>query len=439
MRIAIVAAGFTPAESDKLRRSMAAFRRSGTIHEMGRKLVAGMIANGYAPDFAERCFKQLEGFGEYGFPESHAASFALIVYVSCWLKRYFPDVFLAALLNSQPMGFYAPAQLVRDARDHGVDVRPPDINHSDWDCTLEPCEPPSRHRRLPFAMPTGEGGGHFAVRLGLRQIKGLKESMAARLIAARQDGGAFKSVSDLARRARLDRGTIDRLAQADAFGSVALDRRKASWSALAQAGKPLPLFEQVEDYGAENPVELPRLSLGENVAQDYSSLRLSLKAHPISFFRKELEEKGFLRADQLADRRDGSWASVAGLVLVRQRPGSASGVIFATLEDESGVANVIVWPKTFERHRKTVMAAKLMTVTGRLQKEGQVIHLVSHRLDDQSWRLAALAEGGAFTEATAHADEINRPQADPRTVALYRRVMRGERLEDILPKSRDFH
>ncbi len=439
MRIAIVAAGFTPAESDKLRRSMAAFRRSGTIHEMGRKLVSGMIANGYEPDFAERCFKQLEGFGEYGFPESHAASFALIVYVSCWLKRYFPDVFLAALLNSQPMGFYAPAQLVRDARDHGVEVRPPDINHSDWDCTLEACQPPSSHRRLPFAMPTGEGGGRFAVRLGLRQIKGLKEPMAARLIAARQDGGAFNSVSDLTRRARLDRGTIDRLAQADAFGSVALDRRKASWSALAQAGKPLPLFEQAEDYGAENPVELPRLSLAENVAQDYSSLRLSLKAHPISFFRKEFEEKGFLRADQLADRRDGSWVSIAGLVLVRQRPGSASGVIFATLEDETGVANVIVWPKTFERHRKTVMAAKLLTVTGRLQKEGQVTHLVSHRLDDQSWRLAALAEGGEFTEATAHADEINRPQADPRTVALYRRIMRGERLEDILPKSRDFH
>ena len=439
MRIAIVAAGFSPAEADRLRRSMAAFRRAGTIHEMGMKLKQGMIANGYEPEFAERCFKQLEGFGEYGFPESHAASFALIVYISCWLKRYFPDVFLAALLNAQPMGFYAPAQLVRDARDHGVEVRPPDVNHSDWEATLEPCNGPPPGRRLPFDMPTGEGGGRFAVRLGLRQIKGMKEPMAARLVAARQAEGVFASVAELSRRARLDRGSIDRLAQADAFGSIALDRRKAGWSALAEAGKPLPLFDRLDDYGAEQPVALPALSGGENVAQDYASLRLSLKAHPLSFFRAEFTERGFLRAGQLGEMRDGQWVGVAGLVLVRQRPGSASGVIFATLEDETGVANVIVWPKTFERHRKTVMSARLMTVTGRLQKEGDVIHIVSHRLDDQSWRLAALAGGADFEQALAHADEVNRPQADPRTVALYRKAMQGERLEDILPKSRDFH
>jgi error-prone DNA polymerase len=422
MRIAIVAGGFSPAESDKLRRSMAAFRRSGTIYEMGEKLMRGMIANGYTPDFAERCFKQLEGFGEYGFPESHAASFALIVYVSCWLKHYYPDVFLAALLNAQPMGFYAPAQLVRDAREHGVEVRPPDVNSSDWDCTLEPIR-----------------GDLFAVRLGLRQIKGMREPAAARLIAERQAHGDYSSVAQLTRRAGLDRGTIDRLANADAFGSIALDRRKAGWSALAQAGKPLPLFEQADDYGRETAIALPDLSLGEEVAQDYATLRLSLKAHPMSFCREHFTETGHIRAEQLKETRDGKWVSIAGLVLVRQRPGSASGVIFATLEDETGVANIIVWPKCFERHRKTVMRSKLMAVSGKLQKEGDVIHIIASRITDHSWRLAALADGEEFAEALAHADEIANPQDDPRAIAIYRRLMQGERLEDILPKSRDFH
>jgi error-prone DNA polymerase len=444
MRIAIVAGGFTPAESDQLRRSMAAFRRSGTIYEMGEKLMSGMIANGYEPDFAARCFKQLEGFGEYGFPESHAASFALIVYVSCWLKHYYPDVFSAAILNSQPMGFYAPAQLVRDARQHGVEVRPPDINHSDWDCTLEPLGETSSpfmgevSRTCSGAEGAAKRGRH-ALRLGLRQIKGLREASAARLIAARQEGGRFTSVPDLARRSRLDRATMDRLANADAFGSVALDRRQAGWTALAQAGKPLPLFEHADDYGHEAATALPQMSAGEEVARDYATLRLSLKAHPMSFFRGELEESGHVRADQLTEMRDGRWVTLAGLVLVRQRPGSASGVIFATLEDESGVANIIVWPKCFERHRKIVMRSKLMSVTGRLQKEGEVIHIIAHRIIDHSWRLAALADGEEFTQALAHADEVARPQDDPRLIAMYRRVMQGERLEDILPKSRDFH
>ncbi|WP_417484520.1 error-prone DNA polymerase [Maricaulis salignorans] len=467
MRIAIVAAGFTPAESDQLRRSMAAFRRSGSIHEMGEKLMKGMIAKGYEPDFAERCFKQLEGFGEYGFPESHAASFALIVYVSCWLKHYYPDVFAAAILNSQPMGFYAPAQLVRDARQHGVEVRPPDINHSDWDCTLEPApsvrcadsspalrgskDAPILPRKAGEVSRTRSGTegagtegaaarrGHFALRLGLRQIKGLREASAARLIAARNAGGPFTSVPDLARRSRLDRSTMDRLANADAFGSIALDRRQAGWTALAQAGKPLPLFEHADEYGHEAATALPQMSAGEEVAQDYAALRLSLKAHPMSFFRPELEESGHVRSEQLGEIRDGRWVTLAGLVLVRQRPGSASGVIFATLEDESGVANIIVWPKCFERHRKIVMRSKLMSVTGRLQKEGEVIHIIASRITDQSWRLAALADGEAFAEALAHADEIARPQDDPRLIGIYRRVMQGERLEDVLPKSRDFH
>lgn len=237
MKIAIVAAGFTPNEADRLRRSMAAFRRSGTIQEMGEKLIAGMIANGYERDFAERCFKQLEGFGEYGFPESHAASFALIVYVSCWIKRHYPDVFLAAMLNSQPLGFYAPAQLVRDAKEHGVIVRPPDVNHSNWDCTLE------RSPETTGLRPTPEGGGRFAVRLGLRQIKGLSEVTAARLMAARETGGAFDSVEDLARRAGLARAEMDRLANGDAFGSLNTRRREAGWRALTLSGPDLPLFE----------------------------------------------------------------------------------------------------------------------------------------------------------------------------------------------------
>ena len=429
MRIAIVAAGFTPSEADRLRRSMAAFRRSGSIHEMGQKLMNGMIANGYEPDFAERCFKQLEGFGEYGFPESHAASFALIVWVSCWLKHYYPDVFLTAMLNSQPMGFYAPAQLVRDAREHDVDVRPPDINHSDWDATLEETDIPRRDGK----------GMRFAVRLGLRQIKGMKEPAAARLVAARQAEGPYDSLADLARRARLDKGSLDRLANADAAGSLAMDRRKASWTALAEAGKPLPLFQHADSWGTEHPVALPELTGGEQVAQDYATLRLSLKAHPLSFFRGELAETGHVPCAALGDMRDGRWVTLAGLVLVRQRPGSASGVIFATLEDETGIANIIVWPSCFERHRRIVMSSKLLGVTGRVQREGQVIHVVANRLVDHSWRLAALADGAEFAEAVAHADEIARPNADPRTVALYRRVMQGERLEDILPKSRDFH
>jgi error-prone DNA polymerase len=439
MRIAIVAAGFTPAESDQLRRSMAAFRRSGSIHEMGEKLMSGMIARGYEPDFAARCFKQLEGFGEYGFPESHAASFALIVYVSCWLKHYYPDVFAAAILNSQPMGFYAPAQLVRDARQHGVEIRPPDINHSDWDCTLEPLKTTSSPFTGEVSRTCSGTERAFALRLGLRQIKGLREAASARLIAARNAGGAFTSVPDLARRSRLDRAAMDRLANADAFGSIALDRRQAGWTALAQAGKPLPLFEHADEYGHEAATALPQMSAGEEVAQDYKTLRLSLKAHPMSFFRQELEEGGHVRAEQLNDMRDGRWVTLAGLVLVRQRPGSASGVIFATLEDETGVANIIVWPKCFERHRKIVMRSKLMSLTGRLQKEGEVIHIIASRITDQSWRLAALADGEEFAQALAHADEIARPQDDPRLIGIYRRVMQGERLEDILPKSRDFH
>lgn len=435
MKIAIVAAGFTPSEADRLRRSMAAFRRSGTIQEMGEKLVAGMVANGYERDFAERCFKQLEGFGEYGFPESHAASFALIVYVSCWIKRHYPDVFLAAMLNSQPLGFYAPAQLVRDAKEHGVIVRAPDINHSDWDCTLErPPETAQPH-------PTPQGGGRFAVRLGLRQIKGLSDVTAARLMAAREAGGPFASVEDLARRAGLARAEVDRLADGDAFGSLNTPRREAGWRALALSGPDLPLFEagggERNARGDVSAAALPAMRLSEEVAADYTTLSLSLKAHPMAFLRQRFHRLGYRPCSDLKAARNGSRIGIAGLVLVRQRPGSAKGVIFATLEDETGVANVIIWPKMFQRFRKAVIGAKLMAVTGRVQREGEVIHLVADAVADRSSELAALREG-VFDTALAHADEVARPGADAREKPKRGRMPAAPGAE-IIPASRDFH
>ena len=435
MKIAIVAAGFTPSEADRLRRSMAAFRRAGTIREMGEKLVNGMIANGYSPDFAERCFKQLEGFGEYGFPESHAASFALIVYVSCWIKRHYPDAFLAAMLNAQPLGFYAPAQLVRDAREHGVIVRPPDVNHSDWDCALEPLGEAER------STVTPEGGGRFAVRLGLRQIKGLSDVTAARIMAARQYGGAFDGVEALARRARLQRAEMDRLAAGDAFSSLNTPRREAGWRALALSGPDLPLFEAAGGERASAPdlsgARLPQMALSEEVARDYVHLSLSLKAHPMSFLRRHFHRRGYRPCRDLLSAKNGARFGLAGLVLVRQRPGSAKGVIFATLEDETGVANVVVWPDMFQRYRKTVIASKLLGVTGRLQREGEVIHLVADQLVDWTQALATLAEGG-FEPGLAHADEVVRPGEDARQKAAPGRGLITAGAE-IIPASRDFH
>lgn len=437
MKIAIVAAGFSPAEADRLRRSMAAFRRSGTIAEMGERLVKGMIANGYERDFAERCFAQLEGFGEYGFPESHAASFALIVYVSCWLKRHYPDVFLAAILNAQPLGFYAPAQLVRDAREHGIVVRPADINHSHWDCTLEALEPGER------AAPTPEGGGHSAVRLGLRQIKGLSEVTAARVVAARQQGGSFGSVEDMVRRARLSRAEADRLAQADALRSMKLDRREGGWQALALPGPDLPLFEAAGE--GRSPAStladrhgfcLPAMSQAEHVVQDYAALSLSLKAHPVSFLRAHFDEIGYRSCADIRSARNGARMGLSGLVLIRQRPGTASGVIFVTLEDETGVANLVIWPKIFQRFRRTVIGATLMGVTGRVQREGEVIHLIAEQLIDQTPLLSRLTDG-EFAASLARADEVARPGADQRMAP--RRHPGLAPAGPVLPPSRDFH
>ena len=424
MRIAIVGAGFTPDEADGLRRAMATFRRSGTIQNFRRKFIDGMVARGYQRDFAERCFRQMEGFGEYGFPESHAASFALLVYVSAWLKCHYPAVFACALLNSQPMGFYAPAQIVRDAREHGVEVHPPDVNLSHWDCTLEPAQ---------------DG---WALRLGLRMIKGLGEEDAGWIVSCRQN--FYAHPKDLWRRAGIRPPALEVLARADAYGSMGLERRAALWEIVAlKAERPLPLFSQAgeEDCGPEPEVALPAMTMGEHVVQDYVSMRLTLRPHPLALLRAALPPS---RAGcTLVTTEDGTWLSVAGIVLVRQRPGSAKGVVFITLEDETGIANIVVWPKTLERFRRTVMTARMMRVTGRLQRQGIVAHLVAERIEDCSHLLDTLHEREPLMPPRAPADGFGRePPRDSRDRSARgpRHVQRHPRDQaKVLFPSRDFH
>jgi error-prone DNA polymerase len=416
MKIAIVAAGFTPSEADGLRRAMATFKKIGIIHEFRAKMVEGMVQNGYPRDFAERCFEQIKGFGSYGFPESHAASFALLVYVSAWLKCHYPEVFAAALLNSQPMGFYAPAQIVRDARDHGVTVREVDINHSDWDATLEAAgssflfsspSPPSSGgapeeggegsslvnrgslaKRGASLVRSGEGR---ALRLGLRQIKSFAKKDADPLVAARRT--SYASPRDLWRRSLLPAAALEKLAHADAFRSTGLDRRQALWAVKGLGEPPLPLFAAANPAREVPEAALPAMRLGEHVAEDYAALSLSLKRHPLAFMREQLAREGNVRAIDLATLPVGRRISIAGLVLVRQRPGTASGVIFATIEDETGVANLILWPAVFEAHRRATLGSTLLRCTGKLQREGLVIHVVAERLVDLSYRLRQLRDG----------------------------------------------
>jgi len=456
MRIAIVAAGFTPSEADGLRRAMATFRKTGQIHGFHDKMIDGMVERGYELDFAERCFRQIEGFGDYGFPESHSASFSLLVYVSAWLKCHYPAVFAAALINSQPMGFYAPAQIVRDAREHGVTVLPVDVNASDWDCTLEPVPYDERPlapeergdkegRALSPSPLGGEGRGEgergdtsFAMRLGFRQIKGMREEYALLLVDAR--GNGYPDPMALWRRARLPPPALERLARADAFTSQGLNRREALWAVKILGPEPLPLFAaaQEEEQANDPAVTLPRIGLGEQVVDDYASLRLSLKAHPVSFLRERLERQGVIPNECLPNLKPERRVTVCGLVLVRQRPGSAKGVIFATLEDETGIANVIVWPPVFERSRRIVLGARLMKVTGRLQREGIVIHIVADKLEDLTPLLLTLAESDRAMDesveaAMARADEIKRPGGDPKVLELTK--IRHRRSYP----SRDFH
>jgi len=468
MQIAITAAKFTPDEADGLRRAMATFRHTGNVHLFRDKFIAGMTARGYDREFAEHCFSQIEGFGEYGFPESHAASFALLVYASAWMKCRYPDVFCAAILNSQPMGFYQPAQLVRDARAHGVEIRAVDVNFSDWDCTLEPGAP-----TLPSPASTGgmgEGQGdqrNHAVRLGFRLVHGLNEDELKKLVAVR--GNGFSSIERLAAIAGISRFTIERLAEADAFRSLGLDRRAALWAARrldvigirptalkldrhpevpaeggprrmrperpgrrpsrlppiksgvapqgdgressssaaaihpprraipAKKNEALPLLAPhlSDELFPEPDVALPAMALCEHVVEDYVATGLSLKEHPVRFFRDRLTALGVMRNAELRgdDLRQNAMVTVAGLVLVRQRPGTAKGVIFMTLEDETDIANIIVWPKAFAKNRRTVMTARFLAIRGRLQRAGLVIHVVAESFIDLSAELSALRDG----------------------------------------------
>ena len=443
MRIAIAAAGFTPAEADKLRRAMATFKRVGTIGTFQRKMIDGMLANGYERNFAERCFHQIEGFGEYGFPESHAASFALLVYASAWLKCRYPDAFAAALLNAQPMGFYAPAQIVRDAREHGVEVRPPDANHSDWDSTLEAGpRAAERLRDLHREMRDDVRATH-ALRLGLREIKGLSEN-DARLIVQRRSTG-YDSVRDIWLRTGLSPRVLERLADADAFGSLGLTRREALWAARAlgrvgDCDDNLPLFASCNAAAArivpgEPDVALPPMPIGEEVVNDYRFLRLSLRAHPAQFLRVDLERRGILRNEALRGAVNNTRVKISGLVTCRQRPGSAKGVVFMTIEDESAVANVIVWPKLFERVRPVVLSARYVAVAGRVQAESGVIHVVADGLEDLTVLLTRLAEQGVDIDSLARADEVRRPIEDQREAqALGSRQSRLLRLMREMPE-----
>jgi error-prone DNA polymerase len=555
MRLAMVAAKFSGPEANELRRAMATFRRRGTIERLHEKMVSRMTARGYPAEFAERCFNQIKGFGEYGFPESHAASFAHLVYVSAWLKCHYPAAFAAALLNSQPMGFYAPAQIVRCAVDHGVEAREPDVNHSLWDCTLEPVaaspSPPlsspgltgrSSNRESQELLDARLRGhdkkeGKFALRLGMRQVDGLREDDVKRLVAVRdgltedlnphlfmpplapgsippldgegdsaegragwgeypsveelpppgaptradlptrgrygtREGTAnpFRDVRDLWRRSGVGRATLERLAAADAFRSLGHDRRQALWEVRGLPKElPLPLFDHAaaSEAGAEPQVALPVMPLSEHVVNDYRTLRLSLKAHPMSFLRAQIMREGFLSCADLKRTRDGSRVSVAGVVLVRQRPGSAAGVVFMTIEDETGVANSVIWPKVLERMRKVVMGARLVVVHGRIQRHEDIIHIVAERLEDRSdWLLLLDEDADSMSVPVANADEVKRPDpgswrsppddaqtplplapADhvkrplaPREKSHPRwHPRRHPRAERIIPKSRDFH
>ncbi|MFL5265679.1 MAG: error-prone DNA polymerase [Stellaceae bacterium] len=410
MKLAIVAAKFTSEEANGLRRAMATFRNLGTIDRFREKLIGGMVARGYEREFAERCFKQIEGFGSYGFPESHAASFAHLVYISAWIKKHHPAAFACALLNSQPMGFYAPAEIVRDACDHDVEVRHVDANHSDWDNALERSQ-----------------DGSLALRLGFRQVGGFGEAWADQLVAVR--GNGYSDMDDLIRRAHLPKRALIILAEADSLQSAGIDRREALWAVrrIADAGE-LPLFaaRSVEEQPPEEIAPLPPMPLGEHVLTDYQMLRLSLRAHLMQFLRGLFRAEGVWTCDDIAQATDGEAARCAGIVLVRQMPGDA-GVIFITLSDETGVANVVVWPRVFEKFRREVMGARLLLIAGKVQRSAEgVVHLVAERIFDRSDELDRLSEddmpGPSFRSRAA----ANHVHSHPRNIR-------------VVPQSRDFH
>ncbi|HEY0120975.1 MAG TPA: error-prone DNA polymerase, partial [Rhizobium sp.] len=434
MRVAIECAGFTAGEADQLRRAMATFKHTGGVSKFGEKLINGMVDNGYEREFAERTFKQLEGFGSYGFPESHAASFALVAYASSWIKCWHPDVFCAALLNAQPMGFYAPAQIVRDAQQHGVEIRPVCVNASRWDCTLEPHD---------------ADDGRLAVRLGLRMVKGLGNAEAARLVACREDR-PFASVDDLWRRAAIPAAALVELAEADAFRpTLGLARREALWAIKALRDEPLPLFAAAAEREIapvpeqdEPAVELRPMTAGREVVEDYGHVGLTLRQHPVAFLRQDLAKRRIVTCAEAVASRDRQWVDVAGLVLVRQRPGSAKGVMFITLEDETAVANLVVWTKIFEKYRRVVLGSGMIGVRGKVQREGEVVHIVAHHLTDLSAELASVgAREAEFPLPHGRGDEFHRgsPAPDRRGLPQGRNLGSGYgHLDEIRVKTRDF-
>ena len=454
MRIAIVGAGFAPGEADRLRRAMATFKRVGTIDSFEEKFLKGMAAKGYSPKFATDCWKQIQGFGSYGFPESHAASFANIVYTSAWIKCHYPDVFAAALLNSQPMGFYATSQLVRDAQEHGVEMRAVDINTSNWDCTLEKApvlgQLHPRHTSMREDILTAH-----ALRLGFRQIDGFSEDWGKVIETMR--GAGFDSIRDLWLRTGLPPKALERLAHADAFGSLGLSRRGALWAvkALQRAGDKdnLPLFARVSMPALEPDVDLPPMLPGEQVIEDYRHLHLSLKAHPVSFLRADLDARGIVRHDFLPGLPSGRRVTIGGLVLVRQRPGTGNA-IFMTLEDETAIANTIVWIRKFEEYRPVVLGSRLISVTGVLQNEKGVIHVVADHFEDLTFLLGSLSEKGGSIDTVSPADHVKHPlisrQRHPRSgdalvtmlkeqkPALQERAA-AQHTAKVMPKGRNFH
>lgn len=403
MRVAIECAGFTAGEADQLRRAMATFKFTGGVSHFRDKLVNGMVERGYSEEFALNTFTQLEGFGSYGFPESHAASFALIAYASSWMKCHHPEVFCAAILNSLPMGFYASAQLVADAEKHGVEVRPVDVNHSTWDCTLE-----------------NKSNGTLAVRLGMNVIKGMRNEDGAKLSGARF--APFTSMEDLQRRTGLGVGALEKLAEADAYRSIGLNRRDAVWAIRKLRDEPLPLFVaaderdgKISDEVSEEEFALKPMPAGREVVEDYESTGLSLKAHPLSFLRAALSRRNVVTAEDIKSIRNGRKIKVAGIVLVRQRPGSAKGVLFITLEDETGSMNLIVWPKLFDKYRRTILGSGMLGCEGRIQREGDVIHIIATRLVDLSGTLAKVGEKEHFPLPNTPADEGGGSGGDRRT------------------------
>lgn len=420
MKIAIVAAGYSAEEADMLRRSLATFRKTGSIKTHRERFIGGMIERGYDPAFAERCFSQIEGFGEYGFPESHAASFALLVYASSWLKRHHPAIFACALLNSQPMGFYAPAQIIGDARNHGVEVRPVDVNASEWDCTIE-----------------RDHADALALRLGFRMIKGFREEDAAWIVAAR--GNGYPDGETVWRRAGVRPDAIERLAGADSLSGT---RRAQLWEAKGLGGeKPLPLFADQPMDLDEPKVTLPESWLGEEVVADYTATRFSLRAHPVGLLRDRLKQPAIPAKAARAITQD-RHVSVIGLVIARQRPGTASGVIFITLEDETGTCNVIVWPAVYETFRRAVIAGRLLQIHGKLQTEGAVQHLIADRVDDISDLLDTLSEthtSSVIVGAKDSADEAKRPVAHPVGRRTTPRARHPREQAKVLFPSRDFH